>query len=127
MLADLLGLPSQVATIAGGVIAVGLVVASRTKRFRSERADRTTVHDVVVGIPAKYIDGIEVEPAKPGLVGRVAAIETHLVAMDDRLTPNGLNTNNPGDVMGRTEQKMDEQARLLGIVMLHLGIKADDE
>lgn len=130
MLAVNLGEPADIATILGAVVVVGGLVLARTNKFRSERRGITTL---VAGRPAVFVNGVEVEAATPGLGARQDKVEAtlekvvaRLDTLDHRLTPNGLNTTNPGDVLARTEAKVDDYGKLLGKVIDHLGIDTDD-
>lgn len=127
MLADTLGVPAEIFTIVGGLTVVGGIVLSRSKKFRDGRKEAATITGLVAGTPAVIVNGVVVELAKPGLAVRQDNVEQTLTvvvrrlnSIDRRLTPNGLNTNNPGDVMARTE-------KMLGKVIDHLGIDVDGE
>lgn len=134
MLADILGVPAELGTIIGAVVLVGGIVLSRTTKFRASRRDAATIAELVVGKPAKMVNGVVVEPAMPGLSVRQDTVEqtlsqvvTHLADIDHRLTPNGLNTTNPGDVMARTERQTVDNAKLLARIAEKLEIGPDGD
>lgn len=134
MLADILGTPAEIATILGALVVVGGIVLARTSKFRAGRRDAATVTELVVGKPAKMLNGVEVEPAVLGLSARQDTVErtlgevvTHLSDIDLRLTPNGLNTSNPGDVLARTEAQTHANAKLLARIAQHLEIEPDGD
>lgn len=134
MLADTFGEPAEICTIIGLVVIVGGIVLARTAKFRTARRDAATVTELVVGKPAKVLNGVVVEAATPGLSVRLDVTErtlsqvvTHLADIDHRLTPNGLNTTNPGDVLARTEALTNDNARLLARIAEHLEIVPDGD
>lgn len=93
-----------------GAVAAEAVAVARRRRGISVEMRRTVemIRDALVDEP----DG-DYGPGRPGLINRVAALEQHLASVDKKLTPNGMNTMSPGDMLARTEQKVDELIRRL--------------
>lgn len=141
--ADILGIPSETATIVGVLMGVAAVTATRARKWREKRHAEESVHDVVVGVPAVVVNGIEIDPARPGLIHRMTTAEDHLVTMQTdvttvkgqlaqamgtldrvarsvgdinlKITPNGGDTNNPGDVALRNESMLRALAKHVGM------------
>jgi hypothetical protein len=97
-------------TMVVGAVAAEAVAVARRRRGLTVEMRRTVdmIRDALVDEP----DG-DYGPGRPGLINRVAMLEQHVAAVDRKLTPNGMNTMTPGDMLARTEQKVDELLRRL--------------
>lgn len=119
-----------------GTLVVGAVVGEAVARFRKLRQLKLTDRQLLGEVAQALQDdpGSPLRPARPGLLRRVEALEAgqrqlqrsveeareKLGQLDQKidqvivkLSPNGGDSNEPGDVVTRVESKLDELLQAL--------------
>lgn len=128
MLADILGIPGEVAGIGCFLLAAGAVSWPVVTRYRSRRVGGKSLRQLAFGTAEVKVDGVVVKPAEPGWNVIVPQLQTDIatvLANTSQLLhenrPNGGNTDAPGDAIKRVEVGL---ATLGGQVQQLLDIKA---
>jgi hypothetical protein len=117
VLADILGISSEGATIAAFMLAASVASWPVVKRVRGRSVGGKTLKELAFGKAAVVVDGVEVRPAEPGwntivpgLQADMAVVKDGVQTLLDESKPNGGHTDAPGDALKRLEDTVATMA-----------------
>lgn len=120
MLADIFGVPSEVAGIGCFLLAAGAITWPVVARVRGRAVGGKTLRELAFGKPEVKIGGTVVRPAEPGWNVIVPQLQTDMATVRSGVAqllhenrPNGGNTDAPGDAIKRVEGGLAELTRLV--------------
>ena len=122
---------SSVATILGTVLLLGGILLTQVRKRRGVGRSRHAIDEVVIGVPEVKDErtGRVIQPERPGLIDRMDEMDAWRVEVREKLekqdekldtiltrvTPNGGDTQNPGDTAVRIEGQVKQIAEHIGL------------
>ena len=109
-----------VVSIIVGSITIGTLVARWVKQIVARKLDDGEHERLLRGVPPTVINGLMIDPGVPSLKKRIEMVETRQeqhwdllteiratqMSMDKKLTPNGGDTRNAGDILLRIAEQL---------------------
>lgn len=120
MLADIFGIPAELAGVGCFILAAGVVAWPVVNRVRSRTVGGKTLRELAFGKPEVRINGVLVRPAEPGWNTIVPQLQVDVRTVLDNTAqllhenrPNGGNTDAPGDAIKRVEDGLQHLTSLV--------------